>query len=79
MYDDYDKLNWHHHDGYTEMTDPSSLVVNVTDKDESKEIIVQKNLLDISSTDVSESERNIVNKIYRRTIPRKYQRIILRN
>ena len=29
----YDKLNWHNHSGYTEMTAPSSNV-NVTDKDE---------------------------------------------
>ena len=36
--------------------------VNVTDKEESKEIIAHKTLSENSSTDVSESERNIVNK-----------------
>ena len=56
-----DKLNWHNHGGYTKMTDPS-LNVNVTDKDESKEIIVHKTLSENSSTDVSESKRNIANK-----------------
>ena len=55
-----DNLNRHDHGGYTEMTSPSSNV-NVTDEDESKEIIVHKNLLEYSSTDISESERNIVN------------------
>ena len=43
------------------MTAPS-LNVNVTDKDESKRIIVHKSLSDNCSTDVNESERNIVNK-----------------
>ena len=43
------------------MTAPSSNV-NVTDEDESKEIIVHKTLLEKNSTDVSESERNIVNE-----------------
>ena len=38
-----DKTNWHDHSGYTEMTAPSSNV-NVTDEDESKEIIVHKTL-----------------------------------
>ena len=36
-----DKLNRHDHGSYTEMTTPSSNV-NVTDKDESKEIIVHE-------------------------------------
>ena len=36
-----DNLNWHDHGGYTEMTAPS-LNINVTDKDKSKRIIVQK-------------------------------------
>ena len=56
-----DKLNRHDHGGYTEMTAPS-LNVNVTDEDESKEIIVHKTLLEKNSTDVSKSERNIVNE-----------------
>ena len=56
-----DNLNWHDHGGYTEMTDPYSNN-NVTEKDESKEIVVHETLLENSSRDVSESERNIVNK-----------------
>ena len=36
--------------------------VNVKNKDESKEIIVHKTLLENNSRDVSESERNIVNE-----------------
>ena len=56
-----DNLNWYDHGCYTEMTDPFSNV-NVTYKDESKEIIVHKTLSENSSTDVSKSERNIVNK-----------------
>ena len=54
-----DNLNWHDHGGYTKMTAPSSNV-NVTDEDESKEIIVHKTLSENSSTDVRKSERNIV-------------------
>ena len=49
-----DKLNRHDHSGYTEMTAPSSNV-NVTDEDESKEIIVHENLSENNSMDVSES------------------------
>ena len=56
----YDKLYWYDHGSYTEMTAPSSNI-NVTDEDESKEIIVHKNLWENNSKDVSESERNIVN------------------
>ena len=56
-----DKLNRHDHGSYTEMTAPSSSVI-VTDKDKSKEIIVYKNLSEKNSKDVSESERNIVNR-----------------
>ena len=56
-----DKLNWHGHSSYTEMTAPSSNV-NVTDEDGSKEIIAHKNLLENNSKDVSESEHNIVNE-----------------
>ena len=55
------KLNRHNHGGYTKVTALSSKV-NVTDKDESKEIIVHENLSETNSTDVSKSERNIVNK-----------------
>ena len=50
----YDNLNWYDHGSYTEITAPSSNF-NVTDEDESKEIIVQKTLLENSYTDVSES------------------------
>ena len=56
-----DKLNWHNHGSYTEMTAPSSNV-NVTDEDESKEIIVHKTLSKNQSKDVNESEFNIVHK-----------------
>ena len=56
-----DKLNRQNHGGYTEMTAPSSKV-NVTDEDESKEIILHENLSENNYTYVSESERNIVNK-----------------
>ena len=56
-----DKLNQHNHSVYTEMT-ALSLNVNVTDEDESKEIIVHQNLSENNSKDVSESERNIVNE-----------------
>ena len=57
----YDKLNWHDHSGYTKINAPS-FNVNVTDKDESKEIIVHGNLSENNSTEKSESERNIINK-----------------
>ena len=73
-----DKINRHDHGSYTEQTDLSSSV-NVTGEEESKEIIVHKNLLEKNSTDVSKSERNIVNEIYRRTIPQTYQKILLWN
>ena len=43
------------------MTAPS-LNVNVTDKDESKQIIVYETLSENISTDLSKPERNIVNK-----------------
>ena len=56
-----DKLNQNDHVSYTEKTSPSSKV-NVTDEDESKEIIVRKTLSENNSKDVSESERNIVSK-----------------
>ena len=56
-----DNLNWHDHGGYTEMTSPS-LNVNVTDKYESKRIIVHKTLSENCSTDVSKSKRNIVKR-----------------
>ena len=41
-----DELNRHNRGGYTEMTDPSSNV-NVTDEEESKEIIVHESLSEI--------------------------------
>ena len=49
-----DKLNRHNHGSYTEMTAPS-LKVNVTDEDESKEIIVHENLPENNSKDISKS------------------------
>ena len=57
----YDNLNWHDHGSHTEMTAPS-LNVSVTDKDESKRIIVHKSLLKNFSEDVSKSKRNIFNE-----------------
>ena len=48
-----DKLNWRDLGSYTEMTAPSSNV-NVTDEDESKEIIVNESLLENNSKDVTE-------------------------
>ena len=56
-----DEHNRHVHSSYEEETDPSSNI-NVTDEDESKEIIVHKTLLENQSKDVSESEFNIVHK-----------------
>ena len=43
------------------MTAPSSSV-NVTEEEESKQIIVHKTLSENSSTDISKPERNIVNR-----------------
>ena len=54
----YDEHNWHVHGSYAEETAPSSNL-NVTDEDESKEIIVHKNLSENQSKDVSESECSI--------------------
>ena len=54
-----DEHNWHIHSCYVEETAPSSNV-NVTDEDESKEIIVHETLSENQSQDVSESECNIV-------------------
>ena len=56
-----DDHNWHVHSSYAEETAPSSKV-NVTDKGESKEIIVHKTLSENQSMDLSESECNIVHK-----------------
>ena len=56
-----DEHNRHVHGSYTEETSPSSNV-NVTDKDESKEIIVHEILSENQSKDISESECNIVHK-----------------
>ena len=55
------KLNKHDHGSYIEMTAPSSNV-NVTDEDESEEIILHKTLSKNNYKDVSGSERNIVNE-----------------
>ena len=73
----YDNLNWHNHSSYTEIT-ASSSNVNVTDEEESKEIIVHKTLSKNISTDVSKSECNIVNKTLSQNNPQTYQRIKLR-
>ena len=54
-----DEHSRHVHRSYTEKTDPSSNG-NVTDEDESKEIIVQETLSNNLSMDVSESKCNIV-------------------
>ena len=56
-----DEDNQHVHGGYEEDTAPS-LNIKDTDKEESKEIIVHKPLLDNLSMDLSESECNIVHK-----------------
>ena len=53
-----DQLNQHVHGNYTGNTDPSSNV-NVTDEDESKEIVVHKTVSENQSKDVSKSECNI--------------------
>ena len=57
----YDEHNCHMRGIYAEETAPSSNV-NVTDTNESKEIIVHKTLWENQSMDVSESECNIVHK-----------------
>ena len=57
----YYEHNRHVHHSYAEDTAPSSNV-NVTDEDESKEIIVQKTLSENLSMDVSESECNIAHE-----------------
>ena len=54
-----DEINRHDHSSYTGKTAPSSNV-NVTDEDESKEIIVHKTLSKNKSKDVIKSECNIV-------------------
>ena len=56
-----DEHNRHVHGSYAEETDPSSNV-NVTDEDESKEIILHETLSENQSKDVSELECNIVHK-----------------
>ena len=56
-----DENNQHVHGSYAEETAPSSNL-NVTDKDESKEIIVHETLLENKSKDISESECNIIHK-----------------
>ena len=57
----YDEHNRHVHGSYAEETVPSSNV-NVTDEDESKDIIVHETLSENQSKDVSESECNIVHE-----------------
>ena len=56
-----DQLNRHNHGSYTGKTAPASNF-NVTDEEESKEIIVHETLSENQSKDVSESECNIVNE-----------------
>ena len=56
-----DKLNQYDHVSYTGKSAPSSNV-NVTDEDESKQIIVQETLSRNKSKDVGKSECNIVHK-----------------
>ena len=56
-----DQLNWHNHGSYAEKNTPSSNV-NVTDEEESKEIIMHETLSENESKDVSESECNIVHE-----------------
>ena len=56
-----DEYNQHVHGGYAEDTARSSNV-NDTDKDESKEIIVQEPLPENLSMDVRKSECNIVHE-----------------
>ena len=56
-----DKLNQHDHGSYTKMTAPSSNV-NVTDEDETKEIIVHQTLSENNYKDVRKSEFNTVNE-----------------
>ena len=57
----YDEHNRHMRGSYAEETAPSSNV-NDTDKEKSKEIIVQETLSDNLSMDISESECNIVHE-----------------
>ena len=54
-----DQLNWHDHSSYAEKTALSSNI-NVTDEDESKQIIKHEILSENQSKDVSKSECNIV-------------------
>ena len=56
-----DTLNWHDYDGYSEITALSSNVYS-TDEDESKRIIVHKNLSHNCSANKDKSKQSIVNK-----------------
>ena len=56
-----DEHNRHVHSSYAEETAPSSNV-NVTDKEESKEIIVHETLSENQSKAISKSECNIVHE-----------------
>ena len=56
-----DEHNRHVHGSYAEETTPSSNI-NVTDEDESKEIIVQETSSENQSKEVSKSECNIVHE-----------------
>ena len=57
-----DEHNRHVHGSYTEETAPSSNI-NVTEKDESKEIIVHETLSENQFKDGSKSKCNIVHEI----------------
>ena len=56
-----DQLNRYDHGSYAKKTAPPSKV-NLTDEEESKEIIVHETLSENQYKDVSESECNIVHK-----------------
>ena len=56
-----DEHNRHVHGSYAEETSPSANI-NITDEDESKEIIVRETLSEDQSMDVSKSECNIVHE-----------------
>ena len=56
-----DELNWHDYGSYAEKTAMSSNV-NLTDEDESKEIIVRETLSENQYKDVNESECNIIHE-----------------
>ena len=62
-----DTLNWHDHGCFTEMTVPSSNIYS-TNEDESKCIIVHRNLSQNCSVNKDKSKQSIINK----TLSQKY-------